>query len=210
MSGMRQKIQYSLALEPAHQGETPVGGCQGTEPVVAKLAPQSPALAPTSCRCPSLTPSNRRVRDPYARWCGRGGTARCPPIPIYDPNRSFTSRALRDPKPDAPPWNTAAWAVPWRRRRGRRDHKSPPLTATKIPMSQAEGRGWMGSLVSSDNREAHNVSPTGDPDMFPSWPTAVSRQGATRLSWVSSASRHSSSHRSRRAADECVPRSLCL
>ena len=45
MSGMRQKIQYSLALEPAHQGETPVGGCQGTEPVVAKPAPQSPALA---------------------------------------------------------------------------------------------------------------------------------------------------------------------
>jgi hypothetical protein len=29
-----------------------------------------------------LTQSNRRVRDPYARWCGRGGTARCPPIPI--------------------------------------------------------------------------------------------------------------------------------
>src|SRR6516165_4236044 len=28
MSGMRQKIQYSLALEPAHQGESPVGGCQ--------------------------------------------------------------------------------------------------------------------------------------------------------------------------------------
>jgi len=83
MSGMRQKIQYSLALEPAHQGETPVGGCQGTEPVVAKPAPQSPALASTPCRCPSLTPSNRRVRDPYARWCGRGGTARCPPIPIF-------------------------------------------------------------------------------------------------------------------------------
>ena len=82
MSGMRQKIHYSLALEPAHQGETPVGGCQGTEPVVAKPAPQSPALAPTPCRCPSLTPSNRRVRDPYARWCGRGGAARCPPIPI--------------------------------------------------------------------------------------------------------------------------------
>ena len=27
------------------------------------------------------------VRDPYARWCGRGGTARCPPIPIFDPDR---------------------------------------------------------------------------------------------------------------------------
>jgi hypothetical protein len=87
MSGMRQKIQYSLALEPTHQGETPVGGCQGTEPVVAKPAPQSPALAPTSCRCPSSTPSNRRVRDPYARWCGRGGTARCPPIPIFGASR---------------------------------------------------------------------------------------------------------------------------
>src|SRR6516225_10847206 len=68
-------------LGTGHQGETPVGGCQGTEPFAAKPAPQSTALAPTSCRCPSLTPSNRRVRDPYARWCGRGGTARCPPYP---------------------------------------------------------------------------------------------------------------------------------
>src|SRR6516165_6959934 len=92
MSGMRQKIQYSLALEPAYQGETPVGGCQGTEPVVAKPAPQSPALAPTPCRCPSLTPSNRRVRDPYARWCGRGGAARCPPIPIFGASSSFDGR----------------------------------------------------------------------------------------------------------------------
>ena len=29
-----------------------------------------------------LNPPNRRGTDPYARWCGRGGTARCPPIPI--------------------------------------------------------------------------------------------------------------------------------
>jgi type IV secretory pathway VirB10-like protein len=25
------------------------------------------------------------LRDPYARWCGRGGAARRPPIPIIDP-----------------------------------------------------------------------------------------------------------------------------
>src|SRR5205823_7451574 len=45
---------------------------------------------PTPCRCPSLTRSNRRGTDPYARWWGRGGTARCPPIPI---NPSFATLA---------------------------------------------------------------------------------------------------------------------
>ena len=44
MSGTRQKIQYSLALEPVERGETPVSGYQGAEPFVAKPAPQSPAL----------------------------------------------------------------------------------------------------------------------------------------------------------------------
>jgi RNA-directed DNA polymerase len=44
MNGMRQKIQYSLALEPVERGETPVSGYQGAEPFVAKLAPESPAL----------------------------------------------------------------------------------------------------------------------------------------------------------------------
>src|SRR5438270_7545816 len=42
---------------------------------------------PTLCLCPSLTQSNRRGTDPYARWCGRGGTARCPPIPIFGASR---------------------------------------------------------------------------------------------------------------------------
>ena len=41
MSGMRQKIQYSLALEPVDQGETPVSGYQGTEPFVAKPTPKA-------------------------------------------------------------------------------------------------------------------------------------------------------------------------
>src|ERR1700731_4389046 len=43
MSGKRQKIQYSLALEPVGQGETPVSGYQGTEPFVAKPTTESPA-----------------------------------------------------------------------------------------------------------------------------------------------------------------------
>ena len=29
-----------------------------------------------------FNPPNRRGTDPYARWCGRGGIARRPPIPI--------------------------------------------------------------------------------------------------------------------------------
>ena len=44
MSGKRQTIQYSLALERMGRGETPVSGYQGAEPFVAKPAPESPAL----------------------------------------------------------------------------------------------------------------------------------------------------------------------
>src|SRR6201994_1944915 len=44
MKGMRQKLQYSLALELVVQGETPVSSYQGAEPFVAKPAPESPAL----------------------------------------------------------------------------------------------------------------------------------------------------------------------
>ena len=45
MSGMRQKIQYSLALAPEGRGEAPGRGHQGTEPPVAKPAPERPACA---------------------------------------------------------------------------------------------------------------------------------------------------------------------
>jgi hypothetical protein len=44
MSGKRRKIQYSLALGPVDRGETPVSDHQGAEPLVAKPAPESPAL----------------------------------------------------------------------------------------------------------------------------------------------------------------------
>jgi hypothetical protein len=44
MSGKRQKIQYSLALEPVDRGEPPISGHQGAEPLVAKPASESPAL----------------------------------------------------------------------------------------------------------------------------------------------------------------------
>src|SRR5215472_5125094 len=45
MRGTRQKIQYSLALVPEGRGEAPGRGHQGTEPPVAKPAPERPACA---------------------------------------------------------------------------------------------------------------------------------------------------------------------
>ena len=45
MRGKRQNIRYSLALDPPGRGEPPHGGHQGTEPLVAKPDPESPALA---------------------------------------------------------------------------------------------------------------------------------------------------------------------
>ena len=44
MSGTRQQIQYSLALEPGDRGEPRVSGHQGAEPFVAKPVPESPAV----------------------------------------------------------------------------------------------------------------------------------------------------------------------
>jgi RNA-directed DNA polymerase len=43
MSGKRQPIQYSLALESTERGETPLPGSPRVEPLAAKSAPESPA-----------------------------------------------------------------------------------------------------------------------------------------------------------------------
>jgi hypothetical protein len=67
MTGTRQMIQYSLALELAHQGETPVSGYQGAEPVVAMRAPESPAsteqLMEEVCDRENLVRAWKRVRQ---------------------------------------------------------------------------------------------------------------------------------------------------
>src|SRR5215467_1081661 len=66
MSGKRQQIQYVLALEPVERGETPLGGSQGTEPLVAKPAPESPAvteqLMEEVCTHPREFPEQPRAR----------------------------------------------------------------------------------------------------------------------------------------------------
>ena len=65
MSGKRQKIQYSLALEPVSPGETPVSGYQGTEPFVATPTTESPAaeqLMEEVCERENLVSAWKRVR----------------------------------------------------------------------------------------------------------------------------------------------------
>src|SRR5438132_4729125 len=65
MSGKRQKIQYSLALEPVDQGETPVSGYQRTEPFVAKPTTENPAaeqLREEVCERENLVRAWKRVR----------------------------------------------------------------------------------------------------------------------------------------------------
>ena len=84
MSGMRPKIQMELAFPAEILGEAQGAAWGGTEPLATDPDSQRPVgelslLARTACE---RKPSNRRVRDPYARWCGRGGAARLPPIPI--------------------------------------------------------------------------------------------------------------------------------
>ena len=52
MSGKRQKIQCSLALEPVDRGEPPVNGHRGAEPLLATPAPERPALQPNPVEPP--------------------------------------------------------------------------------------------------------------------------------------------------------------
>jgi hypothetical protein len=51
-----------------------------------------------------LAQSNLARSDPYVRWCGRGGAARLPPIPILCARwrLAISNRGLRDGGLSAP------------------------------------------------------------------------------------------------------------
>ena len=99
MVAKRRKIQMELAFDVGSRGEAPSTGDKGTEATMAKSRTESSASTaelmeevcerestrsdfPVWSRNDTLDCPNRRVRDPYARWCGRRGAARRPPIPI--------------------------------------------------------------------------------------------------------------------------------
>ena len=82
MSGQRQKesVQMELTLPNGHRGEASGPLVQGVETLVAARVHESPAVVELIGNLHNLP--NRRVRDPYARWCGRAAVVRPPPIPI--------------------------------------------------------------------------------------------------------------------------------
>src|SRR5262245_19746891 len=101
MAKRPQPLQRTATAWPA---KVPRGGCcrladrflahvrtsgrpTGSAQPVFRRSRSSPPLR----SCPRLTRSNRRGTDPYARWCGRGGAARCPPIPIHDPKQTLVA-----------------------------------------------------------------------------------------------------------------------
>lgn len=67
------------------------GGRNGTaQPRLRRSRP-----APPPCRPLKLNPIEPPCTDPYARWCGRGGAARRPPIPILGQQRRAWTDSFR-------------------------------------------------------------------------------------------------------------------
>ena len=95
LAAIAKRPQPLQGTAPAWPAEVPRSGCRRLADrflahVRTSGGPTGPAQpvfrssrSPPPLRsCPSLTRSNRRGTDPYARWCGRGDAVRCPPIPI--------------------------------------------------------------------------------------------------------------------------------
>jgi hypothetical protein len=93
---MAKRAQPFPGTAAPWRAEVPRGGCRRlADRVLAHVrtsgGPTGPAQpvfrrprsSPPLSFCSSLTRSNRRGTDPYARWCGRGDAARRPPIPIH-------------------------------------------------------------------------------------------------------------------------------
>ena len=84
MNDKRSKDQRQLELTfPAElSGEAGEPAPGGIATFVAASEPEHPVKHDTTVSCVITQASNRRGTDPYARWCGRAGAARPPPIPM--------------------------------------------------------------------------------------------------------------------------------
>jgi len=78
-SDKRLNIQLRLDFPSAPSGEARQAGREDIESLSAVNDPERPANTSSIVLAQLLEPP---CTDPYARWCGRGGAARLPPIPI--------------------------------------------------------------------------------------------------------------------------------
>ncbi len=77
-----------LRLLPVHRRDS--GACQDIRRYKRRCATSTSIRSVSDAVFVPPDSSTHRtavVRDPYARWCGRGDTARCSPIPIPGPRR---------------------------------------------------------------------------------------------------------------------------
>src|SRR5437016_9571521 len=118
LAAVAERAQSLQRTAPSWRAKVPCSGRRRfTDGVLANVrtpgGPTSPAQPlfrltrspPTPCLGPSLTQSNRRGTDPYGRWWGRGGIARCPPIPIVGHLHPYVTSSATDcraPKPAVP------------------------------------------------------------------------------------------------------------
>src|ERR1700757_4602822 len=79
-SDKRLNIQLRLDFSSAPTGEARQAGREDIESLSAMHEPERPTKKWFSIVLAHLL--EPPCTDPYARWCGRGGAARLPPIPI--------------------------------------------------------------------------------------------------------------------------------
>jgi hypothetical protein len=79
-AGLHGREAWRPGVEPRDGIRRGVGGCSASGRN-ARLA-HGEKTRRLGCRLPGLHLPNRRLRDPYVRWCGRGEAVRSLPIPI--------------------------------------------------------------------------------------------------------------------------------
>ena len=92
-SDKRLNIQLRLDFPSAPSGEARQAGREDIESLSAVNDPERPANTSSIVLAQLLEPP---CTDPYARWCGRGGAARLPPIPIAATSCDGPTRPLNE------------------------------------------------------------------------------------------------------------------
>src|SRR5260370_7242258 len=105
-SDKRLNIQLRVDFSSAPTGEAREAGREDIESLSVVSEPERPAITSRIFDRSALAkPLEPPYTDPYVRWCGRGGAARLPPIPIAATLCHATNPTSRPglTTPDAPP-----------------------------------------------------------------------------------------------------------